>query len=361
MTTEDLGGDQFRVTFTYTAPAGTKTVNLAGSFNGWSTTATPMPGPDEKGRFAVELVLPKGRHEYKFVRDGSAWEPDPDATETVPPHSNAVLRLGVTARDEARTSPMDMAHRAEHPEDFLAVVAQNSPCADRGRVRDLVAPGALPWVREQTVSFLMDDPNAEDPYIVIEGHGFRTGYVMDRLRGKEGFFALTLRRSDLPADSVYTIEFEKDGRTQHIVDPLAWTATSRNGKPVSVIAAPDLKKGRIVLIPPVSASGPAIAARELYVYLPAGYDAKRADGYPVAYMHDGQNLWDDPTEPFGHGGWQVNVMADRLINEGKVRPFIVVGIPNSPERMKEYAPGRSIFDDSDHPYLQYIVRDVKPL
>ncbi|HEY3245001.1 MAG TPA: alpha/beta hydrolase-fold protein, partial [Phycisphaerae bacterium] len=125
--------------------------------------------------------------------------------------------------------------------------------------------------------------------------------------------------------------------------------------------APDLKKGRIVLIPPVSASGPAIAARELYVYLPAGYDAKRTDGYPVAYMHDGQNLWDDPTEPFGHGGWQVNETADRLIASGKVRPFIVVGIPNSPERMKEYAPGRSIFDDSDHPYLQYIVRDVKPL
>ncbi len=55
-----------------------KTVAVAGDFNAWSPTAHQM----KRGRnnvWALELELPAGRHEYKFVVDRNEWWNDPDA------------------------------------------------------------------------------------------------------------------------------------------------------------------------------------------------------------------------------------------------------------------------------------------
>ncbi len=366
---EDLGGDQFRVTVTYAAPADTKTVHLAGSFNDWSMTQTPMIGPDADGRFVAELVLPKGEHEYKFVVDGSRWEPDPDNPEKVPPYSNAILRLGVgeDRRRAARLSPIDMARRTEHPPEFAKFLGSIGNIAKYGAsnqydaAEDLLGAKRFPWIEGDAVCFLLMKHGAEHPLVTIVGSGFRTGYLMDRVTDGFGFYALSLRRSDIPPNAAYQLEFERGGKTERIIDPRAHTVTTRNGQPKGVIAAPDPKKGCVHLLTDVASSGPATRSRNIYVYLPPGYDANQTERYPVLYAHDGQNLWDDPTEPFGHGGWQLNATADRLIAEGKVRPFIAVGIPNSPERMKEYGPGGSIVDDADHAYLRYMLSDVRPL
>jgi len=61
-------------------PAATK-VFLAGSFNGWSTTKTPMTGPNENGEYGVDLPLAPGKYGYKFVVDGQ-WMRDPANSET---------------------------------------------------------------------------------------------------------------------------------------------------------------------------------------------------------------------------------------------------------------------------------------
>src|SRR5688500_14544530 len=53
-----------------------RTVHLAGSFNGWSRTATPMVRVAE-GVWKASVVLPEGMHEYKFVLDGRTWVKDP--------------------------------------------------------------------------------------------------------------------------------------------------------------------------------------------------------------------------------------------------------------------------------------------
>ena len=59
-------------------------VHLAGEFNGWSTSATPMADKDGDGVWTVTIELQPGRYEYKFVIDGGvAWEPDPGNPETV--------------------------------------------------------------------------------------------------------------------------------------------------------------------------------------------------------------------------------------------------------------------------------------
>ncbi len=53
-------------------------VNLAGAFNGWSTTATPLTNIDQYGNRWGEVLMPVGRNEYKFVINGNNWQIDYD-------------------------------------------------------------------------------------------------------------------------------------------------------------------------------------------------------------------------------------------------------------------------------------------
>lgn len=62
------------VLFTY-EEKGASSVHLAGTFNGWSATDTPLSLGDN-GVWSVVKPLPAGAHEYKFVVDGN-WFADP--------------------------------------------------------------------------------------------------------------------------------------------------------------------------------------------------------------------------------------------------------------------------------------------
>ena len=53
-------------------------------------------------------------------------------------------------------------------------------------------------------------------------------------------------------------------------------------------------------------------SRHVVIWLPPGYDPGREEGYPVLYMHDGQNLF-GPNALFG--GWRVAATLDRLKSE----------------------------------------------
>ena len=71
------------VLFSYQAAQGTQSVYLAGEFNGWSTTATPMADEDSDGLWRTWYPLRPGRsYEYKFVVNGTQWVTDPNAPET---------------------------------------------------------------------------------------------------------------------------------------------------------------------------------------------------------------------------------------------------------------------------------------
>jgi PKD repeat protein len=65
----------YTVEFTITAPDA-HIVNLAGVFNNWSPTATPMH-KRSNGTWAATVQLPAGRYAYKFIVDGK-WIPDPE-------------------------------------------------------------------------------------------------------------------------------------------------------------------------------------------------------------------------------------------------------------------------------------------
>src|SRR5438067_703620 len=51
-------------------------VNVAGTFNGWSTNATPMVDRGD-GTYVATISLPNGIYQYKFVIDGKEWKADP--------------------------------------------------------------------------------------------------------------------------------------------------------------------------------------------------------------------------------------------------------------------------------------------
>lgn len=61
--------------------SGAREVCIAGTFNEWHPSVTPMIEMSG-GKWVKELVLPPGRHEYQFVVDGR-WMPDPVAMDDV--------------------------------------------------------------------------------------------------------------------------------------------------------------------------------------------------------------------------------------------------------------------------------------
>ena len=114
--------------------------------------------------------------------------------------------------------------------------------------------------------------------------------------------------------------------------------------------------------------------RRVVVWLPSTY---RPGGprHAVLYMHDGQNLFDKKTAGYGME-WEIDETLDRLIREKKVRPTIVVGIWNTPKRLREYVPSRAFAhlprkymeqvrglyggDPLSDGYLKFIVDELKP-
>jgi predicted alpha/beta superfamily hydrolase len=84
-----------------------------------------------------------------------------------------------------------------------------------------------------------------------------------------------------------------------------------------------------------------VTARNVDIWLPPGYRDDASRRYPVVYMHDGQNLY-YPAISFGGVDWAVDEAMTRLIAAKEVRPAIIVGIWNVPERFAEYMPQRAI-------------------
>lgn len=79
-----------------------------------------------------------------------------------------------------------------------------------------------------------------------------------------------------------------------------------------------------------------VAPRPVRIWLPNGYS--KTSEYAVVFMHDGQMLFDKDVTWNGQA-WEVDEVAQSLIDAKKVTPFIVVGIDNIAERRHaEYFP-----------------------
>lgn len=102
--------------------------------------------------------------------------------------------------------------------------------------------------------------------------------------------------------------------------------------------------------------------RRVWVYLPPSYNGSKKK-YPVLYMHDGQNVFDDATSFSGE--WGVDEALDTL--GLKAKECIVVGIDNGADkRLNEYSPydfslqaGQKGKGEGDL-YVQFLAKTLKP-
>ena len=107
-------------------------------------------------------------------------------------------------------------------------------------------------------------------------------------------------------------------------------------------------------------------SRDIWIYLPPGYEkAGNTERYPVLYIHDGNNLFDAETA-FGGNEWQVDETAEALITAGELRPIIIVGVANTPDRMDEYTwvPGRAgdmYCGGAGALYARFLTEELKPM
>ena len=113
-----------------------------------------------------------------------------------------------------------------------------------------------------------------------------------------------------------------------------------------------------------------IQQRDIFIWFPEGYEI--GEPCDVLYMHDGQMLF-DATTTWNHQEWQVDEIMGRLMQEGKIRRCIVVGINNTDDRLTEYFPAKTWqhvaeADRKDvdlekltaDAYMKFIVEELKP-
>ena len=99
--------------------------------------------------------------------------------------------------------------------------------------------------------------------------------------------------------------------------------------------------------------------RSIRLYLPPSYQTSE-QRYPVIYMHDGQELFDDMTA--SEGEWEVDESLNKLAKQHGVE-VIVVGIDNGGDfRMNELSPweNKRFGEAQGKQYMKFIVEVVKP-
>lgn len=104
-------------------------------------------------------------------------------------------------------------------------------------------------------------------------------------------------------------------------------------------------------------------ARDLIVYLPPGYDQEPARTYPVLYLQDGQNLFEERTSFLPGHTWGLREHADAAIAAGEIEPLVMVGIDHAgPRRIAEYTfePDDQLGGGEAEQYGLMLTRELMP-
>lgn len=122
-----------------------------------------------------------------------------------------------------------------------------------------------------------------------------------------------------------------------------------------------VQTSQLIVLPGIRASRLG-NEREIYVYLPAGYEEKADARYPVLYMHVGQHVF-EPRKQSGES-WAMHRIADRLIADGLIRPIIIVAV----EHKFEDGTSEYFHDLCAYPirctgkqYEHFLVKELKPM
>jgi enterochelin esterase-like enzyme len=221
----------------------------------------------------------------------------------------------VTLAAALAASSLVVARQAPAPQTPPAAAAASGPAAQGGRGG---GPVKSPEVgADQRVTFRLRAPNAKEVAVSVGGKR------LPMQKDEQGLWSVT---SDPMAPDIYTYSLIVDGASMN--DPSNRQAqTSFVGfqsmfmvpGPAAWLPAPGVPRGAIARHAYHSAM--ANDDRDFFVYTPPGYDAHRAQPYPVLYLLHG--LGDD-AERWLIGGGAANNILDNLIAQGKAVPMIVV-------------------------------------
>ena len=166
----------------------------------------------------------------------------------------------------------------------------------------------------------------------------------DKVESRKGGAAIENRLLVIPTDK--TVELIIDEWTDHFVKAPQKSTASKNVKIIDTS----------FIIPQLS------RVRRVQIYLPENYTASK-NKFPVLYIQDGQNVFDDSTSFAGEWG------VDEFLDSSKARQCIVVAIDNGgSNRLNEYCP----FDFTLNPqkptknkgeglkYIEFLAKTLKP-
>jgi predicted alpha/beta superfamily hydrolase len=114
-----------------------------------------------------------------------------------------------------------------------------------------------------------------------------------------------------------------------------------------------------VLMLPINLFNDSIFSnRKIWVYLPTNYAVNKKN-YPVMYVQDGQNMFDNYTSAYGE--WGIDEYLDSAIEKG-APACIVVAIESSQNRLTEYNPfyNEKFGNGFGDAYIQSIINILKP-
>lgn len=99
--------------------------------------------------------------------------------------------------------------------------------------------------------------------------------------------------------------------------------------------------------------------RRVWIYLPPDYETSE-NNYPVLYMHDGQNVFDDLTSYVGE--WQVDETLNALFEAGDPGIIVVAVDHGNDLRFVEYTPWEYPGYDSGEgdTYVDFLIEDLMP-
>lgn len=99
--------------------------------------------------------------------------------------------------------------------------------------------------------------------------------------------------------------------------------------------------------------------RKIWIYLPEGYESGNRQ-YPVLYMHDGQNLFDEKTAFAGE--WKVDEALDRMYRENGFELIVVAVDHGNADRISEYTPwpNPEYGGGEGDKYVDFLVNTLKP-
>lgn len=96
-------------------------------------------------------------------------------------------------------------------------------------------------------------------------------------------------------------------------------------------------------------------SRDIFVYLPTDYAQNDSRTYPVLYLNDGQD----------HAAFRLHETLARLQARREMQPAIVVAIPTTPDRLREYGtavvPNAQGLGDKAAAYAAFVVEELMPM